>query len=163
MIRLHQAFHDYCSTIEGESELSRNWHRIIHQPTTHPIYTFTMVTCRDPKEVRSIRAPRGRLTSQPTSSTGGGPDSSAHEKVNEGGAGGLLLCIRAYSSEWAAFLGSKAGSSSGVGTPIGSSTLGPSDKAPIVGAGGAMGYFFVMSSISRSNRMPCLTRGMRHL
>ena len=41
VIRLHQAFCDYCSTIEGESELSRNSGRIIYQPTTHPIYNHT--------------------------------------------------------------------------------------------------------------------------
>ena len=32
VIILHQAFCDHCSTIEGESELSRNWCRIIYQP-----------------------------------------------------------------------------------------------------------------------------------
>ena len=34
VILLHQAFCDYCSTIEGEPELSRNKHRTIY-PTTH--------------------------------------------------------------------------------------------------------------------------------
>ena len=33
---LHQAFCDHCSTIEGESELSRNKHRIIY--TNHTSY-----------------------------------------------------------------------------------------------------------------------------
>ena len=34
MITLHPAFCDYCSTIEGESELSRNKHRTtVHQVT----------------------------------------------------------------------------------------------------------------------------------
>ena len=48
MIRLCQAFCDYCSTIEGESELSRNWCRIRYQPTTHPIYTFIFVPSHRP-------------------------------------------------------------------------------------------------------------------
>ena len=36
VILLHQAFCDCCSTIEGESELSRNKHRTIYQP--HILY-----------------------------------------------------------------------------------------------------------------------------
>ena len=36
VILLHQAFCDYCSTIEGEPELSRNKHRTIYEPV-HPI------------------------------------------------------------------------------------------------------------------------------
>ena len=42
VIILHQAFCDHCSTIEGESELSRNKHRIIYQPYII-LYTFTLV------------------------------------------------------------------------------------------------------------------------
>ena len=38
MIILHQAFCDHCSTIERESELSRNKHRTIHIPTKHILY-----------------------------------------------------------------------------------------------------------------------------
>ena len=46
MITLHPAFCDYCSTIEGESELSRNKHRTtVHRVTilyhNHISYTFT--------------------------------------------------------------------------------------------------------------------------
>ena len=47
MIILHQVFCDHCSTIEGESELSRNWCRIIYQPhhilyIHHTSCTFTL-------------------------------------------------------------------------------------------------------------------------
>ena len=42
MIILYQAFCDHCSTIEGESELSRNWRRIIYQPYII-LCTFTLV------------------------------------------------------------------------------------------------------------------------
>ena len=42
MVILHQVFCDHCSTIEGESELSRNWHRIIYQPYIISC-TFTLV------------------------------------------------------------------------------------------------------------------------
>ena len=39
---LHLAFCDYCSTIEGESELSRNKHWTTQIPTIHHICTFTI-------------------------------------------------------------------------------------------------------------------------
>ena len=38
MIRLHQAFCDYCSTIEQESELSRNKHRTTYTNNTSYLY-----------------------------------------------------------------------------------------------------------------------------
>ena len=53
MIRLHQAFCDYCPTIEGESELSRNWRRIIYQPTTHPIFVPSHV-CTDIQGISAL-------------------------------------------------------------------------------------------------------------
>ena len=105
----------------------------------------------------------GILTSMAVSSRVDSSDSFTHDRVNPGSASGLLLCTRANSSEQAASSGSAVGSSSGAGRPIGSSTLGSDGKAPSVGTGGATKAFFAMSSMSRSNRLPCSTRGVRHL
>ena len=69
------------------------------------------------------------LTGQSASSRGGGLDSSAHERVNWGGAGRVLLYTKANSSDWTASSGSEVGGSFGVGTLIGSSTLSLSYEA----------------------------------
>ena len=47
VIRLCQAFCDYCSTIEGESELSRNKHRTTHTNHTSYVYLHTGAMMRD--------------------------------------------------------------------------------------------------------------------
>ena len=46
---LHPAFCDYCSTIEGESELSRDKHRTTHTsyPVHHNLYLHTGAMMRD--------------------------------------------------------------------------------------------------------------------
>ena len=45
VIKLHHAFCDHCSTIEGESELSRNGCRMIYQP--HILYLHIGAVMRD--------------------------------------------------------------------------------------------------------------------
>ena len=116
-----------------------------------------------PLEVRSNWASSSMLTGQTTSCKGSRLDSSTHEQVNPGGAGGHLLHTRTNSSEWAASSGSEVGNLSGAGRLIGSFILDSGDKAPSVVTGGATGSLFAMSSISSSNRFPFSTRGMRHL
>ena len=44
IILLHQAFCDYCSTIEGESELSGNKHRTIYQPPILYLHTGAVMS-----------------------------------------------------------------------------------------------------------------------
>ena len=90
-------------------------------------------------------------------------DSSAHEKVNPGDTSGLLLCTTANTSEGAASLGSKAHGLSGAGRQTASFALGSDDEALSVGTGGAAESFSAISSILRSNRSPCSTRGVRDL
>ena len=79
MIRLCQAFCDYCSTIEGESELSRNKHRITYTNHTswryHHICTFTLAdpdhihACTDIEVTVKIthrEVTQGHITDAPT-------------------------------------------------------------------------------------------------
>ena len=155
----------------GQSEdLGRSSSREIGEATidwywycTYPIMVlWETITCRVSEELRSNWASRGILTGKAASSRGDGSDSSVQERVNLGDTSGPLLCTRANSYGWGASLGSKAGGSLGVGTPIVSSTLGLSDKA-LSAVAGVTGSFLAMSNISRSSRSPLSRGGARHL
>ena len=66
MVILHQAFCDHCSTIDGESELSRNWCRIIYQPYIIVSCTFTLVPWWETSQWNSTL--QGRTCAHPTTS-----------------------------------------------------------------------------------------------
>ena len=108
-------------------------------------------------------ASRGMLMDQSASSRGGGPDSSAHERVNPRGASCLFLSTRANSSSCVASSGSKSEVvwSLWVGTPIGSSTLGLGDEALSADVA-VMGSFLPTSNMSRSHRSPLSSGESRH-
>ena len=121
-----------------------------------------MVSCMDPKEVRSNWIPRGMLTDQPASSRGDGTDSSTYKKVNPGGSSSCFLSTRANSCEWAAPLGSKVGSLSWVGMLSGASFLVSGEEVFSAGSG-VMGSFLAMSNIWALTDYPSQVEGMRHL
>ena len=114
-----------------------------------------MITCQDSREAKSSWAPRGMLEGQSACSEGGELDSTAHKRVKPRGAGGLFLGTRANCSGCAAFSGSDAVSSLGMGT-----LTGPSGNKKVLSSGArVIGSFNATSSMLRFNRSPCSSRG----
>ena len=70
MIILHQVFCDHCSTIEGESELSRNKHRTIYQQATY-LYLHINLHVGDP-EATGIDNDNDSISSSDTTLAWGG-------------------------------------------------------------------------------------------